>query len=63
MIEAINTADRNELVLVLGATGKTGRRVVSSLRERGVPVRRARAGLARLRLEPRPATGTPAWTA
>ncbi|MEM1111858.1 MAG: NAD(P)H-binding protein [Pseudomonadota bacterium] len=30
----------NELVLVLGATGKTGRRIVTALEEQGVPVRR-----------------------
>lgn len=34
-----HTASSNELVLVLGATGKTGRRIVSSLKDRGVPVR------------------------
>jgi uncharacterized protein YbjT (DUF2867 family) len=34
-----NTASNNELVLVLGATGKTGRRIVSSLRSHGIPVR------------------------
>ncbi|MEQ8264209.1 NmrA family NAD(P)-binding protein [Pseudohaliea sp.] len=33
-------ADTNELVLVLGATGKTGRRIVSSLEDLGVPVRK-----------------------
>jgi uncharacterized protein YbjT (DUF2867 family) len=32
-------ADSNDLVLVLGATGKTGRRIVASLRNLGVPVR------------------------
>jgi len=39
MTEHTNTADTNELVLVLGATGKTGRRILSSLRDLGVPVR------------------------
>lgn len=34
-----NTIQRNELVLVLGATGKTGRRIASSLENQGVPVR------------------------
>ncbi len=34
-----NPANGNELVLVLGATGKTGRRIVSSLKTLGVPVR------------------------
>ena len=34
------TNTSNELVLVLGATGKTGRRIVSSLESLGVPVRR-----------------------
>lgn len=34
-----NIADSNDLVLVLGATGKTGRRIVSSLETLGVPVR------------------------
>ena len=34
-----NTTSSNELVLVLGATGKTGRRIVSSLENLGVPVR------------------------
>jgi uncharacterized protein YbjT (DUF2867 family) len=31
--------ERNQLTLVLGGTGKTGRRVVERLQERGVPVR------------------------
>lgn len=35
----INSANSNDLVLVLGATGKTGRRIVSSLKTLGVPVR------------------------
>lgn len=35
----INTTSSDELVLVLGATGKTGRRIVSSLENLGVPVR------------------------
>lgn len=35
-----HTANNHELVLVLGATGKTGRRIVSSLEQLGVPVRR-----------------------
>lgn len=34
-----NTNSSNELVLVLGATGKTGSRIVSSLKSQGVPVR------------------------
>jgi uncharacterized protein YbjT (DUF2867 family) len=34
-----STANSNDLVLVLGATGKTGRRIVSSLKTLGVPVR------------------------
>jgi uncharacterized protein YbjT (DUF2867 family) len=34
-----STVSSNELVLVLGATGKTGRRIVSSLENLGVPVR------------------------
>ncbi|MEM8500905.1 MAG: NAD(P)H-binding protein [Pseudomonadota bacterium] len=34
-----NTIQSNELVLVLGATGKTGRRIASSLENQGVPVR------------------------
>jgi uncharacterized protein YbjT (DUF2867 family) len=34
-----STTSSNELVLVLGATGKTGRRIVSSLGGLGVPVR------------------------
>jgi len=34
-----STANSNDLVLVLGATGKTGRRIVSSLTNLGVPVR------------------------
>jgi len=34
-----NTTSTEELVLVLGATGKTGRRIVSSLENLGVPVR------------------------
>jgi len=34
-----STTSSNELVLVLGATGKTGRRIVSSLENLGVPVR------------------------
>jgi uncharacterized protein YbjT (DUF2867 family) len=32
---------RNDTILVLGGTGKTGRRVAARLRERGVPVRTA----------------------
>jgi len=32
-------ANSNDLVLVLGATGKTGRRIVASLKRLGVPVR------------------------
>lgn len=39
MNKQVNAANKNELVLVLGATGKTGRRIVSSLEEQGVPVR------------------------
>lgn len=35
----VNTTNNNELVLVLGATGKTGRRIVASLENLGVPVR------------------------
>ncbi len=35
----VNTANNRELVLVLGATGKTGRRIVSSLKNLGLPVR------------------------
>lgn len=34
-----NMTSSNELVLVLGATGKTGRRIVSSLKKLGIPVR------------------------
>ncbi|MCF7997033.1 MAG: NmrA family NAD(P)-binding protein [Chromatiaceae bacterium] len=34
-----STASSNDLVLVLGATGKTGRRIVASLKSLGVPVR------------------------
>ena len=34
-----NMTNSNELVLVLGATGKTGRRIVSSLKNLGVPMR------------------------
>lgn len=34
-----NTTNNNELILVLGATGKTGRRIVTSLHDLGVPVR------------------------
>ena len=34
-----NIANSNDLVLVLGATGKTGRRILSSLRNLGVSVR------------------------
>lgn len=34
------TVNNNERILVLGATGKTGRRIVSSLEDLGVPVRR-----------------------
>ena len=40
MTTQTNTTSSNELVLVLGATGKTGRRIVSSLENLGVPVRR-----------------------
>ena len=39
MTTQTNTTSSNELVLVLGATGKTGRRIVSSLESRGIPVR------------------------
>ncbi|MDJ0751595.1 MAG: NAD(P)H-binding protein [Woeseiaceae bacterium] len=39
MTTQTDTAGSNELVLVLGATGKTGRRIVSSLENLGVPVR------------------------
>ena len=39
MTKQTNTTSSNELVLVLGATGKTGRRIVSSLEDLGVPVR------------------------
>ena len=39
MTTQTNTSGSNELVLVLGATGKTGRRIVSSLGDLGVPVR------------------------
>lgn len=39
MTTQTSTADSNDLVLVLGATGKTGRRIVSSLKTLGVPVR------------------------
>jgi len=39
MTAQTNTTSSNELVLVLGATGKTGRRIVSSLGDLGVPVR------------------------
>ena len=39
MTAQTNTPSSNELVLVLGATGKTGRRIVSSLGDLGVPVR------------------------
>ncbi len=35
-----NTSDNNERVLVLGATGKTGRRIVSALEDLNVPVRK-----------------------
>lgn len=34
-----SAAGQNDLVLVLGATGKTGRRIVSSLKALGVPLR------------------------
>ncbi|MDJ0911411.1 MAG: NAD(P)H-binding protein [Woeseiaceae bacterium] len=40
MTTQTDTASNNELVLVLGATGKTGRRIVASLENLGVPVRR-----------------------
>lgn len=36
-----NPGKANELVLILGATGKTGRRVVDRLTARGIPVRAA----------------------
>ncbi len=39
MTAQTDTTSNNELVLVLGATGKTGRRIVSSLENLGVPVR------------------------
>jgi uncharacterized protein YbjT (DUF2867 family) len=39
MTTQTNTTSSNELVLVLGATGKTGRRIVSSLEMLDVPVR------------------------
>ncbi|MBK1631288.1 NmrA family transcriptional regulator [Thiohalocapsa halophila] len=39
MTTQTNIANSNDLVLVLGATGKTGRRIVSSLKTLGVPVR------------------------
>ncbi len=39
MTTQTDTTSSNELVLVLGATGKTGRRIVSSLQNLGVPVR------------------------
>lgn len=39
MTTQTSTVSSNELVLVLGATGKTGRRIVSSLENLGVPVR------------------------
>ena len=39
MTAQTDTTNSNELVLVLGATGKTGRRIVSSLEDLGVPVR------------------------
>ncbi len=39
MTTQTNTTSSSELVLVLGATGKTGRRIVSSLENLGVPVR------------------------
>ncbi len=39
MTAQTNTTSSNDLVLVLGATGKTGRRIVSSLETLGVPVR------------------------
>ncbi len=39
MTTQTNTTSSSELVLVLGATGKTGRRIVSSLEKLGVPVR------------------------
>ncbi|NEX16832.1 MAG: NmrA family transcriptional regulator, partial [Halochromatium sp.] len=39
MTTQTSTASSNDLVLVLGATGKTGRRIVSSLTNLGVPVR------------------------
>ena len=39
MTTQTDTTSSNELVLVLGATGKTGRRIVSSLENLGVPVR------------------------
>lgn len=42
MMNILRTTDSETgTVLVLGSTGKTGRRVVSRLRERGVPVRAA----------------------
>ena len=40
-----NTTPSERLTLVLGGTGKTGRRVLARLRSRGVPARAAsRAG-------------------
>jgi uncharacterized protein YbjT (DUF2867 family) len=39
MNEQLNTANIDDLVLVLGATGKTGRRIVASLENLGVPLR------------------------
>ncbi len=39
MTTQTNTTSNQDLVLVLGATGKTGRRIVSSLENLGVPVR------------------------
>lgn len=39
MTTPTGNADTNELVLVLGATGKTGRRIVASLEQKGIPVR------------------------
>jgi uncharacterized protein YbjT (DUF2867 family) len=39
MTTQANLTASNELVLVLGATGKTGRRIVSSLEDQGVSVR------------------------
>jgi uncharacterized protein YbjT (DUF2867 family) len=39
MADQTLTSEENELVLVLGATGKTGRRITFSLEDLGIPVR------------------------